>query len=205
MQISLSPSKKFYYFWNEKKTIFIMNGAGIKKAFSNFGSAYEKKLKKVDDSWRAEFLPLLIQNESDEIKREFAKLVFAQCNKFDSIAGLRNFDCKDKSHQQILLDIILCINENYQEGVIDLNENSNSSLSSITITSLSSTWKSEFTKKKSHKTLNKILMTLPLSSIRSFVADSDGITVKLTDESFVTIGYGDYSINFEEYLDKCSV
>ena len=205
MQISLSPSGKFYYFWNEKKTIFIVNGSGIEKAFSEFGRFYKRELKNSDDGWRLAALPLLIQSESAEIKNEFAKIVFATCNKLESIAGLSKFDYKDQSHQQIILDVILCINENYQEGIIHFNENSNPSLSSISITSLNATWRSEFTKKKSHKKPNKILMTLPLSSVTSFVADSDGVTAKLKDENFVTIGYGDYSSNFEDYLDKCGL
>jgi hypothetical protein len=88
---------------------------------------------------------------------------------------------------------------------IELVENINKELSAILVHELESTWKSEFTKKKEHKKIGKVLKSLNVSQISSFVADSEKITFKLKSSSLVSIGYGDFNNEYDLQVQSYSL
>ena len=53
--------------------------------------------------------------------------------------------------------------------------------------------------------LGKINFNLATSVINSFVADSNGITFKLENGSFITLGYGDTSEIFDDMVEKYKI
>lgn len=203
MKISISPSNEFYFLWNEKKIIFIRNSCNLNSAFQEFEGAYAKKLSK-NESWKIAALPLNIQNESAAVIQEFSRIIFKKCDGFDFRFGEISFDACRGIDKRILADIVFCVNDNYEDGLIVFNDHQDKHLSSISVFDLEATWKSEFSKNKHHKKTGKVLMSLPLLSIKSYLADCDGVTFKLQDGSFVNLGYGDYSLVFDEYIAKCS-
>ena len=67
---------------------------------------------------------------------------------------------------------------------------------------LEGTWKSEFTKKKADKKVAKLIRSVGVSQISSFVANSDKITMKLKSNSYFNLGYGDFNNEYDSLLQS---
>lgn len=199
-QVSISPSNKMYYIWNEKKFIFIKIGEATKKSFDLTKKYYREKINTTVEQLELSFLELTIRNAPQAVKDFFVVKMLEYGKNSDLSLALVEFDYTDNTHKQILIDVLYCVNENNAEGKIEYNENINSELSSINVFNLEATWKSEFTKKKTHKKIGKLQASLGVSQIKSFVADSEGITFKLKSGSFYIVGYGDMSEEYDALL-----
>lgn len=201
-QITLSPSRFFYFVWTEKDFLFVKNGETTKIAFEKTKSFYKNSVDSTVEDWKLLTLELSIRNAPPKVIEFFTEAIYKNLKKNDLYFSRDNFDYKNSADIEILSDIIYSINENNKDYFIELNESTNKSLSTINQYNLESTWKSEFSKNKKHKKVGKLNTSLSIQLIESYIADSNGITIKLIDKSFVTIGYGDFSYEYDSDLEK---
>ena len=201
-QIDIAPSNEFYFVWTEKDCLFVKNGITTQNALEKTKHYYKTTVDKTVEDWKLLVLGLTIKEAPRNVVDFFIKEIHQNLKEKDLFFATRTYNYKDSKDKQILCDILHSVNENFEEGFIKFNENANNSLSAINQFGFESTLMSEFTNNKKHKKIGKLKSSLSTQLIKSYIASKDGITFQLIDNSYVAIGYGDYSYDYEFFLEK---
>jgi hypothetical protein len=204
-KVSMAPCHTINYIWNDKKTMLVDSGATTADAFEVTKKFYKEKIDRSIEDWQLLMLPMTISDSPQSVIDFFVEKVISNLKKRDIFIAIKGYDYNDSRDFQLLNDVLYCISENQKSTKIELVENINKELSAILVHELESTWKSEFTKKKEHKKIGKVLKSLNVSQISSFVADSEKITFKLKSSSLVSIGYGDLNNEYDLQVQSYSL
>ncbi len=191
-----------YYIWNSEKTLFVVAGDTTKNTFYLTKKYYKDNIQPSIEEWRLLTLPLGIGNAPQAVVDYFVSNIIKNLKKRDIHIAIDIFDYKNNQNIQILNDVLYCINENCEEYMIEFNESLDKEFSSINVYALEGTWKSEFTKKKADKKVAKLIRSVGVSQISSFVANSDKITMKLKSNSYFNLGYGDFNNEYDSLLQS---
>ena len=192
---SIAPSKSMFYIWNDKKTIFVKYGDGVRKAFEETSKFYKSKINPNIEDWRLLSLPLTISNTPQEVKDFFIKAIFENIKQSELSLAFDKFNYRESSDRQILLDVIYCLNENLDD-LLEFKENIEAELHSVNLTKLEGNMKSFFTKNKNDMSRKNIVYSLALSQISSFVADSHSIICMLKNNTFINLATGEISEHY---------